>query len=59
MAISAGASGVAGFIGAPLINRVLAANGGNWRQAWLIVAGTMILAAAKPRFCSSESVLKI
>jgi MFS family permease len=46
MAIPLGASGVAGFIGAPLINRVLAANGGNWRQAWLIVAGTMILAAA-------------
>ena len=46
MAIPLGASGFAGFVGAPLINKILAASGGNWRQAWLIVAGIMILAAA-------------
>jgi MFS family permease len=45
MGIPLGASGFAGFVGAPLINKVLATNGGNWRQAWLIVAGIMILSA--------------
>ena len=42
MAIPLSASGFAGFVGAPLINRILAANGGNWRQAWLVVAGIVI-----------------
>jgi MFS family permease len=46
MAIPLGASGFAGFVGAPLINKFLAANGGNWRQAWQIIAGVMIVAAA-------------
>jgi MFS family permease len=46
MAIPLGASGFAGFVGAPLINKILAANGGNWRQAWQIIAGIMIVAAA-------------
>jgi MFS family permease len=45
MAIPLGASGFAGFLGAPLINKILAANGGNWRQAWLILAGVMIVSA--------------
>jgi MFS family permease len=45
MAIPLGASGFAGFLGAPLINKILAASGGNWRQAWLILAGIMIVAA--------------
>jgi MFS family permease len=38
MAITLSASGFAGFLIAPLINRILAANGGNWRQAWQVVA---------------------
>jgi MFS family permease len=42
MAIPLSASGFAGFVGAPLINKILAANGGNWRQAWLVVAGIVI-----------------
>src|SRR5262249_10288948 len=46
MAIPLGASGFAGFVGAPLFNRILAANGGNWRQAWEIVAAIMIASAA-------------
>ncbi len=46
MAIPLGASGFAGFLGAPLINKILAANGGNWRQAWEIIAGIMIVAGA-------------
>jgi len=42
MAIPLSASGFAGFLGAPLINRILAANGGNWRQAWLVVAAIAV-----------------
>ena len=45
MAISLSASGFAGFLGAPLVNRILAANGGNWRQAWQVVAAIMIASA--------------
>lgn len=43
MALTMTASGFAGFIGAPLMNQVLAANGGNWRQAWLIVAAIAVI----------------
>ena len=43
MAIPLSASGFAGFIGSPLINKILTANGGNWRQAWETVAGIAIL----------------
>jgi sugar phosphate permease len=43
--VSLTASGFAGFLGAPLMNKILAANGGDWRQAWLIVAGIAIVAA--------------
>lgn len=45
MALAMTASGFAGFIGAPLMNKILTANGGDWRQAWLIVAGIAILSA--------------
>jgi MFS family permease len=45
MAIPLGASGFAGFVGAPLVNKILAANGGNWRQAWQFVAGIMVVSA--------------
>jgi MFS family permease len=45
MAITLSASGFAGFFVSPLINRILTANGGNWRQAWAIVAGISILSA--------------
>ena len=45
MAIPLSASGFAGFIIAPLLNKILSANGGNWRQAWEIVAGVAILSA--------------
>jgi MFS family permease len=43
MAIALSASGFAGFVIAPLINNILAANGGNWRQAWELVALVAIL----------------
>jgi len=38
MAIPLSASGFAGFLCAPLFNKILAADGGNWRHAWLLVA---------------------
>jgi MFS family permease len=43
MAIPLSASGFAGLIGSPLINRILTANGGNWREAWEVVAGVAVL----------------
>lgn len=43
MGISLSASGFAGLAASPLINRILAANGGNWRQGWALVAGVAIL----------------
>lgn len=46
MAVTLSASGFAGFFVAPLINRILTANDGNWRQAWKIVAAVAILSAA-------------
>ena len=45
MAITMTASGVAGIIGAPTMNWIVASNGGRWQQAWLIVAGIAIVAA--------------
>lgn len=45
MAVTLSASGFAGFFVSPLINRILTANGGNWRQAWEIVAGISVLSA--------------
>lgn len=43
MAVTLSASGFAGFFVSPLINRLLAANGGNWREGWAIVAGIAVL----------------
>lgn len=37
-------SGVCGFVMAPLIDKLLRANGGNWHLGWEIVAGGAILA---------------
>jgi MFS family permease len=45
MAVALSASGFAGFFGSPVTNRILTANGGNWRQAWEIVMGVMVLSA--------------
>jgi MFS family permease len=45
MAVTLSASGFAGFIVAPMINRILTVNGGNWRQAWAIVATISVLSA--------------
>ena len=45
MAVALSASGFAGFVVAPLINRILAANGGNWRHAWATVCGVAVASA--------------
>jgi MFS family permease len=45
MAVAFSASGFAGFFGSPLTNKVLTANGGDWRQAWEIVIGVMAVSA--------------
>jgi len=42
MAIPLSASGFAGFVCAPLFNKILAADAGNWRHAWLLVAAIPI-----------------
>ena len=43
MGLVLSASGFAGLVGSPLINKLLAANGGNWRQAWQAVAVVAVL----------------
>jgi MFS family permease len=45
MALTLSASGVAGLLVSCLINGVLTANGGNWRQGWTIVAGVSVLSS--------------
>jgi MFS family permease len=37
-------SGISGFLAAPLFDKLLRANGGNWRVGWEIIAGVAILA---------------
>ena len=39
------ASGVGGFLAAPLINRIIAAAGGNWRMGWWLLAALSCIAA--------------
>lgn len=43
MGICLGASGIAGFVVAPLLNTMLEASGGNWRVGWQIVAGVAVI----------------
>lgn len=43
MGICLGASGIAGFVAAPLLDRILAAQGGNWHTGWQIVAGLAVI----------------
>ena len=45
MALAMTASGFAGFIGAPAMNKLIATSGGNWRLAWMVVAGIAIVSA--------------
>jgi sugar phosphate permease len=43
MGICLGASGIAGFLVAPLLNSLLEASGGNWRVGWQIVAAVAVI----------------
>jgi MFS family permease len=43
MGICLGASGIAGFVVAPLLNRMLEASGGKWRVGWQVVAGVAVI----------------
>ena len=43
MGVCLGASGIAGFVAAPLLNRILEAGHGNWRVGWQIVAGLAVI----------------
>jgi len=45
LAIISTASGVGGFLAAPLINRIIAAAGGNWRMGWWLLAALSCMAA--------------
>lgn len=45
MAIGFTASGFAGFISAPLMNKVINSVNGNWRIGWLVVAGVAVISA--------------
>jgi len=45
MAITLTAWGVAGFFGAPQFNRLLEANGGNFRTAWLVIGALSVVSA--------------
>jgi MFS family permease len=44
MAIVMTASGTAGFITAPLMNKLMVRTGGNWRLAWWIIAAVAVVA---------------
>lgn len=45
MAIGFTASGVAGFVIAPLMNSIISAPGATWRLGWLVVAGVAVASA--------------
>jgi MFS family permease len=45
MALAMIAASFAGFIGAPLVNKLVALSGGNWRLVWLFITATTILSA--------------
>lgn len=54
MAVTLSASGFAGFVGAPVTNRILAATGGNWRLAWIVVCGVAVLSGSIAFFFVKE-----
>ena len=54
MAIAFSGAAIGGFIGASLVNRLLATNGGNWRQAWKVMAALVFLGGAVAVFRVKE-----
>lgn len=45
MAIGFTAAGVAGFVVAPMMNSIIAADGASWRRGWLVVAVAAVVSA--------------
>lgn len=45
MALAMIAASFAGFIGAPLVNKLVSLSGGNWRLVWLCITATTFLSA--------------
>ncbi len=46
MGIVLTAAGVGGFIGAPLVQKIMAANDGNWRAGWNIISILIVVSGA-------------
>jgi MFS family permease len=42
--IALSGSGISGFIAAPLLDKLMRANGGNWRTGWEFIAGCAVIA---------------
>lgn len=55
MAIGFTASGIAGFVIAPLMNAIISAPGANWRLGWLVVAAVAVISALIALFFVKES----
>lgn len=55
MAIGFTASGIAGFVVAPLMNSIISAPGATWRQGWLVVAAIAVISALIALFFVKES----
>jgi MFS family permease len=49
------ASGTGGCIAVPLLNRIIAASGGNWRAAWMCMGSMSLLAAVVAALFVKES----
>ncbi|ABB32478.1 membrane protein, putative [Geobacter metallireducens GS-15] len=45
MSIALSAAGFGSFIAAPLLNKIIAASNGNWKNGWLVVVATGLAAA--------------
>lgn len=52
IALTGGAVG--GFIGSPLMNKILHNNGGNWQQGWLVIAAVILVVAVITFFFIKE-----
>lgn len=44
LSIALAATGIGGFVAAPLLNRIIAASGGDWRAGWYFIALLALLA---------------
>jgi MFS family permease len=55
LAILSSATGVGGFVAAPLLNRVVEFSGGSWRAGWWFMAALSCFAAAIAAFFVKES----